>query len=183
MLRSRFLAAVLAGLLVPAFTFADDPKTPQEKLEAQQKQLDEKLTKLLNEIASVKEKIQAIEKTVTRYDLSETNYMIVELGQQVDKLQRELRTAQKSPSDYAKMPPGGKSESKKIGAGTLRLINEYSVQQQVMVNGSAYFVNPGDTIHVSVPAGKFTYQIVGHHDARQTRSVDANRVFETRMHP
>ena len=83
MLRSRFVPVLCASLIIPALAAADDPKTPQEKLEAQVKQLEQKVTTAQNDIASLKEKIKSLEKT------SVTFGMLNEMNDKIDALRLE----------------------------------------------------------------------------------------------
>jgi hypothetical protein len=174
MLRSWILPALLAGLLVPAFAAADDPKTPQEKL-------DEKLTNILNQLASVNQKLEAIEKKVAqRSDLTDTTLMLSDLREEINKLRRETRSAQKPATEFGKMPGAGRGDSFRAASGTFRIINDFGEVAFVEVNGVGYTVSPGMT-EIPVPAGTFAYQVFGHDAAPQSRTVEAGKVREIRI--
>lgn len=195
MLRSWFLPALAAGLIIPAIARADDPvppKTPQERLEAAVKKLDEKVTKVENDIVSLNEKLRGLEKrSASANDLIDMTSAIADLRKDIDKLRQDLvRTSAKpAPNGYGQVPgyqpmPGtqpGPSESLRVANGTLRLINEFAFPQEVVLNGQTFPLEPGQTADITMPAGVFSFQVLSKDLSPRTRQLAAGTVYTVRI--
>jgi hypothetical protein len=182
MLRSWLLPAVVAGLFIPSIVRADDPvaKTPQERMEASLKQLDEKLTRVLNEIATLDGKVRNLEsKTASATDLVEMSGAIADLRRDVDKLRKDLvrSSAKPAPNGYQPMP----NEANRLAGGTLRLINEFAFPQEVIVNGQSVPLDAGQSADISLPAGDFSFQVLSKDALPRTRKLAAGTVYTVRI--
>ena len=163
MLRFPLLPALLCGLAAVPTAWAEDPKTPTEKLEARQKQLEDNLTKAVNDIASLKEKVKALESQANTAGIDD-------LRREVEKLRQELRTAQNSSSSKKTTAPDA-------ATGKLRLVNRLPMSLTVDVNGALYTVDASSTRDVTVPAGRFTYQVGG--EELRASTVPAGYIVQT----
>ncbi len=195
MLRSWFLPALAAGLIIPAIARADDPVPPKsslDRLEAAVKKLDEKVTTAQNDIISLSEKLRKLEaKSASANDLIDVSSAIADLRKDIERLRQDLvRTSAKpAPNGYQQMPgyptiPGtqtGPTESLRVANGTLRLINEFAFPQEVVVNGQTVPLDPGQTADVNVPAGVFSFQVLSKDLTPRIRQLAAGTVYTVRI--
>lgn len=181
MLRSLYMPALLAGILIPAAARADDPmpKTPQEKLEASIKQLDQKLTQVQNDIATLDGRIRRLESSSgSTNGLTETNKAIADLRASIDALRDEMRTSQRSTSQYA---PQNNQAYRLATTGTLRVINEFVLPQDISVNGMTYQVEPGQVAQFTLPAGTFSFQVLSRDALPRSRELTGGTVYTVRI--
>jgi hypothetical protein len=88
------------------------------------------------------------------------------LAQIDDKLsQMVTRTAGSSPvtsgtNSSIPQPMAGPSSPGAGPKGFVRLVNEYSVEVSLLLNGRAHRLTPGETRTVEVPSGDYTYELL-----------------------
>ncbi|MCX7700723.1 MAG: hypothetical protein N2039_07580 [Gemmataceae bacterium] len=174
------------------------PPTPQQLIENLQREFSQKIADLQSEISALK--AQAARMEANQTVLADSWHMrtqIESLQSEVARLREQLQANERggsaSTANRLPMSPGTRRESLRPDpnlrdelrptTGALRLINQLTTIQEVRVNGVSYFLMPGEQIDVTVPAGTFTYQVVGIDPLPRTRSMVAGRVFTANIHP
>jgi hypothetical protein len=191
MLRSWFICAAILTGFSAASAPADDPKTPAEKAEEFQRQATQKLTLIQNDIAGVKSRLDALESNrAATSDAIDVNYKLDDLRNELRRLRADLNLAGKqSTSEFSRMPnlPGEptpkRSESLRLGSGTVRLITEFPFTQELLVNGIPHLLAPGESRDVPVTAGTFTYEGLSTDYLRRVSTVPAGMVKPIRIFP
>lgn len=189
----------LALALVSFLSAADPvpPPTPQQMVENLQRELNQKITDLQNEVAALKTQAARLEAHQTVLADSWHLRTQLELLQgEVARLKDQLQAVERNSASpgLSRLPlPSDRRESLRLDSsrqntlrqtvGALRLINQLPSIQEVRVNGVSYFLLPGEQIDVTVPAGTFTYQVVGIDPMPRTRTMAAGRVFTAQIHP
>jgi hypothetical protein len=87
----------------------------------------------------------------------------VKMAQIDDKLSQMMtRTSASSPVAGGAIPGVPQPMAGPLGAakGTVRLVNEYSVEVSLLLNGKAYRLGAGETRNVDAPAGDYTYELL-----------------------
>ncbi len=174
------------------------PPTPQQLIESLQRELSQKIANLQSEVTALKAQAARLEAQQTVLaDSWQLRAQIESLQGEVARLKDLLSSSERSlsGSSPSRLPsaPGQRRESlrpdpslrdeTRLTTGALRLINQLTTIQEVRVNGVSYFLMPGEQIDVTVPAGTFTYQVVGIDPVPRTRSMVAGRVFTANIHP
>jgi uncharacterized small protein (DUF1192 family) len=189
----------LALALVSFLSAADPvpPPTPQQMVENLQRELNQKITDLQNEVAALKTQAARLEAHQTVLADSWHLRTQLELLQgEVARLKDQLQAVERNSASpgLSRLPlPSDRRESLRLDSsrqntlrqtvGALRLINQLPSIQEVRVNGVSYFLLPGEQIDVTVPAGTFTYQVVGIDPMPRTRTMASGRVFTAQIHP
>jgi hypothetical protein len=171
-MRDRRLLALLTALALlpagPGAARADDPAAEAPMPEGIRRELDE----LRKEIDGLRQdtarSFRAAQKSIDA--LGE---QVARLRKEVDDLRRQrpplTRTARLAP------PPAP--------SGAIRLVNTYVGPVRIIVNGRAYWVEPGETRLLRGQApGPFTYEIPGVREAVD-RVLAANEMFTITVHP
>jgi uncharacterized small protein (DUF1192 family) len=173
------------------------PPTPQQLIENLQRDLNQKIADLQTDVAALKAQAARLEANQTVLaDTWHLRTQIELLQGEVARLKDQLQAADRSsssagasrmpsPSDRreALRPDTSRRDDFRLSAGALRLINQMPTIQEVRVNGVSYFLMPGEQIDVTLPAGTFTYQVVGIDALPRNRSIVAGRVFTAHIHP
>lgn len=174
------------------------PPTPQQLIENLQREFNQKIADLQSEITALKAQAARLEANQTVLaDSWHLRTQIELLQSEVARLREQLQASERggsaSTANRLPMPPGTRREALRPDpnlrddlrptTGALRLINQLTTIQEVQVNGVSYFLMPGEQIDVTVPAGTFTYQVVGIDPLPRTRSMVAGRVFTANIHP
>lgn len=174
------------------------PPTPQQMIENLQREFNLKIAELQSEITALKAQAARLEANQTVLaDSWHLRSQIESLQGEVARLRDQLQSSERGGSGSVanRMPaaPGTRREALRpdpslrddgrMASGALRLINQLTTIQEVRVNGVSYFLMPGEQIDVTVPAGTFTYQVVGIDPLPRTRSMVAGRVFTANIHP
>ena len=69
------------------------------------------------------------------------------------------------------------------GRARVRFINEFHEQMSVVVNGTAFWLLPGEERLVPVPAGDFTFQVLQLQRFPQERRIAADETKTVRIYP
>ncbi len=189
MLRSWYIGVAVALAFTTASALADEGVS-QKALEQQQKELLQKLTQVQNDIVSLKSRVDKLESNHAAVgDVADLQFKIDNLREEIRTLRSELG---KSTTEARRMPLGpgmpppldmNRIEARKAAGGTLRLVNEYPLIQQVNVNGLPYTLAPGQSLDVTVPPGSFNYQVIGYHPLPREKTLAAGKVFTVVIHP
>ncbi|MBL8799059.1 MAG: hypothetical protein JNM56_34555 [Planctomycetia bacterium] len=117
-----------------------------------------------------------IRKTLAK-ELKDSKDEIAALRQQLDLLQR----------DVASLKAGAGSRtafSSPATAGRIRLVNTFPSQMTVIVNERSYRLAPGATEMLeNIPAGQFTYQVLGVQPDLLVRTLSPNETFTITVYP
>jgi prefoldin subunit 5 len=99
---------------------------------------------------------------------------VADLRREIDRLNRELAECRSTPPDrasyYTAVPVPA--------TGRVELANTYPQGMRIVVNGREYDLAPNETrVITGVPAGTFTYQVLGVQPTAQARQLAANSTF------
>ena len=116
----------------------------------------------------------------TRSSFRATQESIEALKQEVARLRKELEEVRKG---QARTNRDSRFGVAKAPSGTIRLINTYVEPVRIVVNGTAYWLAPGETrLLRDQMAGPFTYEISGIKPTVD-RVLGANETFTIRVFP
>jgi hypothetical protein len=155
-------------LILPSTAWAEEPPKPGETVSP--KDLDELREDTARSIAAEQKAIDGLKAEIDR------------LRKEVDDLKNRAAT----PSDDRRSRPPSTRESRSIPVpaprpGAIRLINDYSDPMYVILNGTVYSINPGETrLLRNQPAGAFRYEVPGVHGPRE-RSLEPDETFTVRI--
>jgi hypothetical protein len=185
------LAVAAATLICGARSVAVEPADELRSLNAKQDRIIAKLDEMMNKIFTLDDRLFTMQKA------NESNEKEVrELKKQMETLRNEMNTLRSQLSvvpgstSFASplggnpnplMPPGGAGAA---GLGTLQVRNDYpNTIFQVMVNGQTFDVLPNRTTDIRVPAGTFSYRVLGVDLVDRTRTVTAGGTKYARIYP
>lgn len=108
-------------------------------------------------------------------DSDDIKRQIAQLRQDLDGLRNRSASPQVSASLYPTTP---------ANTARVRLVNTYLDPMTILVNDRAYRLAPGETrLTDPLPAGSFTYQVLGVQTGQQTRTLSPNETFTITVHP
>jgi hypothetical protein len=156
------LHTLLAGVLAAAPTNAADTDgvTDLPGIAKQLKEVKESLKSIKDTLNQdiLSRKDQA---TQTDLKIQKAQSEIKDLRTQIEQLQRDVVALSASPSRVSGYPANGVTPAA-AGLGRLRLVNNFAAPMTIAVNRMTYPLAPGETrIIEAVPAGKFTYEVLG----------------------
>jgi septal ring factor EnvC (AmiA/AmiB activator) len=109
-------------------------------------------------------------------EVEDLKRQVAQMRQDLDELRKRLEQGQASTARYTPQPAPQ--------AGVVRLVNAYEEPVAITVNGRAYRLGPGETrLAAPVPAGTFTYQVLGVQTQPQTRTLAPGERFTVTVHP
>lgn len=163
------LAGALLAVPVNAAEEPDPNKVILNRLEEIRKELKNDLQDLKND------------RVITDAKAEEALRKIKELSVQIENLDRDVKDL-KSKTRVSMFPPT------EAGTGRLKLVNTFSTEARIFVNGKSYPLGPGETrMSDPIPSGNFTYEVLvdgfGAVQAPRTRMIAPNEVFEIKIHP
>jgi hypothetical protein len=157
------------------------------------KEATDKLTDAHNDLKQALERVEkrvddelrALQSRATATDLKllKAQTDITSLLNQLDGLRKDMdglgsRVAGTQISAY---PP---REPPPTATGRLRLVNTYFQPMTIVVNRAAYTVAPGESrMTEPIPAGVFSYEVLGVQPGPQSRVLAANETFTVTVHP
>jgi hypothetical protein len=110
----------------------------------------------------------------TQEDVADLRLQIEKLRKDLEVLSGRMATPRESAYPPREAPPP---------TGRLRLVNTFYQPMTIVLNRMAYTVPPNETRTVEgVPAGTFTYEVVGVQPARNL-PLAANETFTVTVHP
>lgn len=133
-----------------------------KRLDAQQNKLEKitaQLETLIKDLAAVRDQ-----------EIKKLQGDVADLRKELDQLKNQRVTARKIPL---------------ADAGRVRLINNQPVAVEVLLNGRSYIVEPlsnRELTAAEIPAGTFSYEVVGLSAGMQTRLRQANYNFDITIH-
>lgn len=65
--------------------------------------------------------------------------------------------------------------------GSVRIVNEYQTEISMVINGFSYRLTPGQVQTVTVPAGSYTYELLGAGSKAQTSNVKEGETITLRI--
>ncbi len=177
----------------------------EKRLNAQFETLNRKMDTASNQMASISDSIATLKRETAslerRLQEVERSYVpsseIQSLRDQVDRLRDELSSVRRSESQLREslkvspniigapanpVPLNAPSISHRMDYGTLRVSNDLPLPQEVVVNGAGYTIAPLSSLEIGVPAGTFTYYVVGYPMTVRTRTITARRLFPIRIY-
>jgi hypothetical protein len=169
------LAVVTAALLAaPAAADTDTQKSDSEKLNDIVSQLA-KLQGSLATLDAIKKDLDSLRNTTLSVQTLQRD--VNEMKNALSQVQQELealRLRAPAPPRTALYPPAG--------AGRVRLINTFGAPMTIVLNNSVYRLAPSDTQTLDLPAGPFTYEVLGV-QGPLTRTLAAGETFTIYVYP
>jgi uncharacterized phage infection (PIP) family protein YhgE len=180
------LAAVIGGALAlgpttpaAAFPAPQDNKTPPTSAELK-KTLDETNNKLAELQTEVKRLANLLEgkpddrgiRTLADMGVVGAVKDLKNSLEALDKTVKRLNTTE------VQRPAAADATA---GKGTVRLVNDYPVRVSILVNDRSYQVEPRSKEDVTVPAGKFTYQLLANGVAAVESTIKEKEVVTLRI--
>jgi TolA-binding protein len=166
------LLTALALAATPASPAAGPPLSPTR---AGAGELDEKKSA---DLASLEAELKRL-RADTAESFRSAQKTIDELKKEVARLRKEveeLRKRRPPSTRISRSPAAG-------GSATIRLVNSYADPVTVVVNGTAYRLEPGETRLLRDRApGRFTYEVPGVREAVD-RELRAGETFTIHVHP
>jgi TolA-binding protein len=119
-----------------------------------------------------------IRKTLAK-ELKDTKDEMTALRQQLDLLQRDVASLKSGAAASPRV-----AFSSPATPGRIKLINTFPSQMTVIVNERSYRLAPGATeVLENIPAGQFTYQVLGVQPDMLVRSLAPNETFTITVYP
>lgn len=117
-----------------------------------------------------------IRKTLAK-ELKDSKDELAALRQQLDLLQRDVASLKSGAAPRVAF-------SSPSTPGRIKLINTFPSQMTVIVNERSYRLAPGATeVLENIPAGQFTYQVLGVQPDLLVRSLAPNETFTITVYP
>lgn len=117
-----------------------------------------------------------IRKTLAK-ELKDSKDEMTALRQQLDLLQRDVASLKSGAAPRVAF-------SSPATLGRIRLVNTFPSQMTVIVNERSYRLAPGaDQVLENIPAGQFTYQVLGVQPDLLVRSLAPNETFTITVYP
>ncbi|HZU34408.1 MAG TPA: hypothetical protein VFA18_00790 [Gemmataceae bacterium] len=179
------LAAVLAAsLLIPAPVAADqnsDSGARPPDTATQLRQIQDSLAAMQHKLDV---DLNVIRQNQLTTDMKADDAMrrMLAMEQQLADMRREMAALRQRPGTVTSTSAYGPNGTAPV-TGRVMLINDYPTEQAVMVNGVSYHLAPGQNRTVTIPAGTFTYEVLGIQQAPRQRSVVANGTFTVTLFP
>jgi hypothetical protein len=150
---------------------ADLNKKVQEKLEDLDLRTKIRIEKVQGDVNGLRSATAPI--GAMQSDLESLRRELAQLRQEVNSLRSGVST---SSSLYPSAPTAP--------TGRVQLVNTYPQQMTILLNNRAYRLLPGETRTVdAVPAGPFTYQVLGVQPEVQPRTLAANDTYTINVFP
>jgi hypothetical protein len=187
LLAAALSTPVLAGQLDgPAAAQPEerDKSAVLEKLKGLEKKLDDMEAGLKKSIDNLE--TNALLKTNRlQRDMEDLKGQIAQLRQDVDAMRtREFPTLRKDMEDGLRNRQSNyPSTAASPATGRVQLRNTFPEMMTIIVNGVSQRVLPNQTVTVPVPAGTFTYWILGVQAQPQTRTLAANETYDIHVFP
>jgi hypothetical protein len=199
MTRFVILTICAACLFLPARMLAQEPASEIKKLQATMDQINQKLEKLdkidkiekgqsdiLQRITDMQNTLITLQSRVFALEQAAGNKEkdLRDLKRQIESLQSDMDSLRSQMGSTSFKPSPNASTSMFSGMSTLRLVNDYPTEVMVNVNGVTYQVMPGEMRSIPIPAGTFTYRIIGSPQTPvdQVRNVAIGKMFQVRIH-
>jgi hypothetical protein len=145
---SAVLAAAFLAAPVPADDKTTDTLAYQEILR-QMKEMKE----------SLQQEIRALRTEARSNDLA-AETRLKSLRDDLQRLQREVDALRGQGSNPSIRQAGGINPPLTGTTGRIRMRNVFSSPVSIVVNGTAYNLEPGETYEVCAPVGDFTYEVL-----------------------
>jgi hypothetical protein len=178
------LQALLATALTVQTGFADTsgPPSDSEKLDSQQKQINqvkkklEELEILRTELGTAKVNIAQVQKDIQRLqaDMDELKKVISQIGQDIDAMRKQTTTSNRVANSPPAVPAGN---------GRILLVNEFPQVMEFLVNNTLYRVRPNETRELTLPLGAFSFRVLQApgFQTNQERMLTAERPYIIRV--
>lgn len=168
---TKSAVAALLGLAVAAGQAraepADDLRKAVEKLEKATKDLQEAKDALRAE--GSREKLTAIESRLALID------------KDIQEIQKDMRDLKRRLEDNTSTSRRFDTDSTRDGQ--VRLINQFNEEMSVLLNNRVYRLTPGQERLISVPSGRFTYQVLQLQRNEQARTILGGETKTIRIFP
>jgi outer membrane murein-binding lipoprotein Lpp len=180
-----WLSTLLTAMLTAGAGRADPPTGSTDKPDEVKKQL----TDLTNAVNKLRDEIKELR--------SDANNNRTEFDQHKQGIERELKTINtdiaRLKSDVEGLRSG--SASRQAGyapstpplpppAGRVELVNTWPGDVSVVVNNRSYRLRPNDRVVTDpLPAGPFSYEVIGVTEPNRVRLLAANQTYTILIHP
>lgn len=157
-----------AFLAVCPLRAADKPEPASDKIAEQLAAQQNKLEKITTQLETLTKDIGALRSL--SQDIEKLKGDLGDLRKELDQLKNQRVTAKKVAL---------------ADAGRVRLINNQPGAVEVLVNGKSYVVEPMSNREITaseIPAGNFSYEVLGLSAGMQTRVRQANYDFNITIH-
>jgi outer membrane murein-binding lipoprotein Lpp len=174
---NKLTVAVLAAAM---FATSTQATRAADEVSSDPKELAKEVAKLKEELAKAKKKIE------------EHSGVNITLDTRIELLENELAELRKNKAGAKKVEAlkpeaNGKLDEKTTesfkGMGRLRLINEFTEEMSVLVNGKPFRILPGDEKLIPITPGEFNYQVLQLQRTPQERKILADETKTVRIYP
>jgi hypothetical protein len=202
MFRTLVLTICAVCLLAPARILADDPMPPDDKKKLQTtldqitedlkeerrtqklrfEEISQKLDDAKNKLSTIDNSVFALQQANSgnEKEIRALKSQIESLRKDMDSLRGQLSTQPTNPSTSFRP---SFSPNMVAGLGALRVQNDYPSPMDVIVNGVTFQIMPFTTEYYEVPAGSFSYRIMGVDAATKFRTIEAGKTLPVRIYP
>lgn len=104
------------------------------------------------------------------------------LGDKLANVEAELNRLRTQYSALSPSRPATSSASPLGGKGLVRIVNDFSTEVTMVLNGAAYRIPPRQTVDVHVPAGEFSYQLLEAGGTLVRKPIREQEVVTLRVH-
>jgi hypothetical protein len=188
--RQTVLSAVLGVALsmgTPVAKAQEPPKTADAN-----KELKDQIESLKKELEAVKRLQNVLDDTVLgrkdgkvyvpsdkglRQLLADLETTVKGMDERLKKLEANSEKITAGSSPLTGNPGATPLKAK----GTLKLVNEYNTPVSLIVNGTSYPLDPQQVKDLEIPAGPFSYELVGTADAKRTSSIKDGETVTLRI--
>jgi hypothetical protein len=192
--------SLLAAVLAAAPIQADDASKSTDKPDDVQKQLKElksSVAELKTSMDGVKEVLESLKNLQGEVKQFHADYdrekqdakrELANLKDEISHLKLDIENLRKSPTNAAResgFAPGMTGPGvNPVPTGRVQLSNTWSAPVSVIVNGRSYQVLPGEVKFTDpVPAGTFSYEVVGITAPNNVRTLVAGETYRINVYP
>jgi len=152
-----------------------------EDLDKQIKDLKKALTAATNSLDKMDRDLKDF-RTESQLGMSNTETKIQNLSSDLANLKLEVENLRSRMTTSVRVSGFGPPETQ-VGTGRVELVNVYPQEMSVVVNNRVYRLLPNDDrLTDPIPAGAFTYEVLGVTDKR-VRQLAADKVYPIYIHP
>ncbi|HSQ56772.1 MAG TPA: hypothetical protein VLM40_13610 [Gemmata sp.] len=144
----------------PAAAHGKDEKSDLAALKTQIETANTKLTEIQRDLKTLTELLLG-KKDDKGIPIPTDPGIVAQMKTLADKLHGIEKDLSAMRSQTSLRPPTGTTPDTRIGKGTVRVVNEYPIRIEIGVNGVSYHIMPGKSQDIEIPAGEFTYQLMG----------------------
>ena len=174
--------AIVGAAFVAPSAPAQENKNRDQKIDEIQldvRDISKTITEMDKRIAAIQAALKDIE---TKTDLAK-NQQVADLKDQIAQLRTVVDQLRPRLQDGSRVSAFGPPVDQAPPlTGRIQLVNQYPTMMSVTINRVSHRLMPSETEVVQVPAGTFSYEVLGVTPQR-IRTVNANETFTVQIYP